>query len=97
MLAALAACKRGNPAPMPTATIDDTFIIVTPTVGASGRRTPTVEGARVYVVEPGDTLSSIAAQFSVTEAALNQANNLTDPNESEVGQVLVIPPAEGAP
>jgi LysM repeat protein len=93
-IAALAACERGDSAPTPTATIDDTFVIVTPTTGTSARRTPTLEDTRIYVVEPGDTLSSIAAQFGVTEEALVQLNNLADSDDIEVGQVLLIPPAE---
>ncbi|HKG26124.1 MAG TPA: LysM domain-containing protein [Thermomicrobiales bacterium] len=93
----LAACNRGGPAPTPpTATIDDTFVIVTPTPSDSGRRAPAPEGRRVYVVEPGDTQSSIAAQCGVTEEALMEANNLIDPGDIEVGQVLMIPPTDDA-
>jgi LysM repeat protein len=92
-LAALAGCERGDSHPTPTPTNDDTFVIVTATTGTSAKKTPTVEGARIYVVEDGDTLSSIAVQFGVTEEALIQLNNLTDPDDVEVGQVLLIPPA----
>jgi LysM repeat protein len=96
MLAARAGGERGdsNPTP-PTVTIDDTFHIATATAPGSGRRTPTPEGMRVYIVAPGDTLSSIAAQFGVTEGALIEANNLSDPDAIDVGQLLLIPPADG--
>ncbi len=47
-----------------------------------------------YIVQPGDTLFSIALKFNTTIAALQQANNLTDPNALAVGQRLIIP---GAP
>jgi LysM repeat protein len=57
-------------------------------------RTPTVEGTLLYVVEEGDTLSSIAARFGVTEDALIQLNGLADPDDIEVGQILLVPPAE---
>jgi LysM domain len=44
-----------------------------------------------YAVQPGDTLSQIAVQFGVTTTALQQANNITDPNSIQVGQTLIIP------
>jgi lysozyme len=44
-----------------------------------------------YTVQPGDTLSGIAAHFDVTTDALAEANNITNPNLIEVGQVLTIP------
>ena len=40
------------------------------------------------VVEPGDTLSSIAAQFGTTVERLVSANKITNPNLIYVGQVL---------
>ena len=44
-----------------------------------------------YIVQPGDTLDSIAARLHVSPAALAQVNNITDPNLIRVGQVLTIP------
>jgi len=49
----------------------------------------------VYVVQPGDTLSSIAVRFNVKVADLLAANNMTDPNLLAVGQQLVIPGLKG--
>ncbi len=49
----------------------------------------------VYIVQSGDTLSSIAARFNVDLNALMQANNITDPNLLAVGQELTIPGIEG--
>lgn len=46
---------------------------------------------QTYVVQPGDTLTSIAARFDTTEAALAQANNLPNVNMIYVGQTLRIP------
>lgn len=45
----------------------------------------------VYVVQPGDTLRNIAAQFGVSTNDLLNANVLPNPNLLEVGQLLVIP------
>jgi murein DD-endopeptidase MepM/ murein hydrolase activator NlpD len=49
----------------------------------------------VYIVQPGDTLSSIAARFNLTIEDLMAANNLSNPNQLDVGQQLVIPGLEG--
>lgn len=48
-------------------------------------------GEQVYVVRSGDTLYSIARRFGVTVAAIQQRNNLADPNDIKVGQQLIIP------
>ena len=50
--------------------------------------TPTYE---TYVVQSGDTLSGIAAQFGVRLETLLKVNNITDPKILEVGQVIVLP------
>lgn len=49
------------------------------------------EAGNVHIVRPGDTLSSIAAQYGVSAQALMAANNLTNPDFIYVGQKLVIP------
>ncbi len=51
---------------------------------------PTTE----YVVQAGDTLTSIAQQFGVTVNALAELNQIADPNVISVGQRLQIPPAQ---
>jgi murein DD-endopeptidase MepM/ murein hydrolase activator NlpD len=45
-----------------------------------------------YVVQPFDTLGAIAEEFGVTVEELVATNNLLNPNQLEVGQVLLIPP-----
>ncbi len=45
----------------------------------------------VYIVQGGDTMGKIAAEFGVTVEDLMAANGLTDPNVLDVGQTLQIP------
>lgn len=45
----------------------------------------------VYVVQPGDTLFSIAQRFGSTVESIATANNIADPSLISVGQKLVIP------
>ncbi len=46
---------------------------------------------RVYVVQPGDTLFSIARRFGVDMQELARLNNITDPSTIYVGQRLILP------
>jgi murein DD-endopeptidase MepM/ murein hydrolase activator NlpD len=47
-----------------------------------------------YTVQPGDTISSIAAMFDISQDTIKQANNLTS-SVVRVGQVLTILPRSG--
>ncbi len=49
----------------------------------------------VYIIQPGDTLSSIAARFNVSLDALIAANPAVNPNNLAIGQELLIPGLEG--
>ena len=49
----------------------------------------------IYIVQPGDSLSSIAVFFSISLTDLMSANNITDPNQLDAGQQLVIPGLDG--
>jgi len=44
-----------------------------------------------YTVKAGDTLYSIARKYNVTVSALAKANNITNYNLIQVGQILTIP------
>lgn len=48
-------------------------------------------GQQTYTVQSGDTLFTIATRFNTTISALQQANQLANPNRLDVGQVLIIP------
>ena len=46
-----------------------------------------------YVVKQGDTLASIAAELGVPLEVLAAANQLTDINALDIGQILLLPPS----
>jgi nucleoid-associated protein YgaU len=69
--------RSPSPSPSPSAS---------PTTSPS----PTI-GPIIHVVERGETLTSIAAEYGVTVEALKKANDIEDPNLIFVGQELVIP------
>ncbi len=51
-----------------------------------------------YTVQPGDTLSGIAARFGVSEAEIVAVNDLLDRDRLFAGQELAIPsPSRDAP
>jgi LysM repeat protein len=50
-----------------------------------------------YTVQPGDTLTRIAAKYGVTVSALVALNDIQDPDRIEVGQVLEIPEPSTTP
>ena len=62
----------------------------TPTETPIPRPTPTPT-ATVYVVQPGDTLSGIAARFNVTVDDLVEANRIVNPDALSVGDEITVP------
>ena len=69
----------------------------TPPPATSVPATPPPGGQTTYVVQPGDTLNSIARRFGTTTSAIAQANGIVNPNLIFVGQVLVIPTGGSVP
>ncbi len=57
----------------------------------SSGENPPASGETTYTVQAGDTLAVIAADFGVSLDRLIEANDITDPDRIEVGDVLVIP------
>lgn len=49
----------------------------------------------IYIVQPGDSLSSIASRFNVSLNDLMAANGIADPNQLTAGQQLIIPGLAG--
>jgi peptidoglycan/xylan/chitin deacetylase (PgdA/CDA1 family) len=78
------------PSPTPTSTPSASPVSPTPS-GTTATPTPTPQTATTYEVRAGDTLFSIARRFATTVEAIVTANNLADPSQIEVGQVLLIP------
>lgn len=52
------------------------------------------EATGEYMVQPGDTLNAIATLYNTSVEAILTANNLTNPDVLEVGQVLYVPGGE---
>ncbi len=48
-------------------------------------------GERTHTVASGDTLTNIALRYGVSRTAIQQRNNIADPNRIQVGQQLIIP------
>ncbi len=51
--------------------------------------------AITYIVQPGDTLSTIGTAYRMTYDAIRYANNLDEGALLTVGQKLIIPPVDG--
>ncbi len=69
------------------------LLVVTSSATAAPAYGPS--GYAVHVVEPGDTLFSIARAYGVSPYEIAKANSLMDPNQLYPGQALVIPGGGG--
>ena len=89
----------GEQQPTPTVGGQQTAVEGSPTAApttpaADGTATPTAttgSGGQTYVVQPGDTCSSIAERFGTTVDAIREANGLDEDCTIFVDQELVIP------
>lgn len=65
----------------------------TPTTGAAAATPASAPRgtAQEYEVQPNDTLSEIADSFGLTSAELAEANDIENPDEIQVGDILIIP------
>ena len=80
------------PTPVPTATL-------IPTATATPTATPITSATGsyvIYIVQAGDLLSLIAAEYNTTVEAIAQLNGITNPSRIFPGQELKIPSAEGS-
>jgi LysM repeat protein len=70
-------------------------IVVTPKIKiAPTLPTPPVAVATTYTVVPGDSLWKLQTTLSRSMAQISGYNNLSDPNDLGVGEVLKVPPAD---
>jgi LysM repeat protein len=69
-----------------------------PASSASGPLDPSnlPEGYQVHVVANGDTLWGISERYSTTVDAIVSANNLANPEDLQLDQELIIPPADAS-
>jgi murein DD-endopeptidase MepM/ murein hydrolase activator NlpD len=56
--------------------------------------TPKPVSGPIYIIQPGDSLSSIASRFGVTLSDLMAANGITDANNISAGAQIIIPGLE---
>ena len=95
-IAACGATEEAGLTPAPTAQPTAT-LLPRPKPPAQPRPTrepkPTPAPLREYVVQPGDTLYSLARRFGVDLQAFATYNQLADPRKIYVGQRLRIPPS----
>ena len=59
-------------------------------ISGSRKEESNQSGVKYYIVQAGDTLSSIAARFGTTVASLVSINNIANPNLIYVGQIIII-------
>jgi LysM repeat protein len=74
-----------------TASIPTPSGSATPTPASAITPTPGAGGAQTYIVQPGDTLYSIAVRFRTTIYALQIANHLPNANAIYPGMTLIVP------
>ena len=89
-----------TPAPTPTVALELIAATVLPTSTPAPYTpeptpTPTVTSTPVvHTIQTGESLLSIASQYGVSVAALQDANGILDPRLLQIGQQLVIPRPE---
>lgn len=82
-----------KPAPTPaSAAVVPAAPAATPTAApASGKAKVVPAGPGSYIIQPGDTLYSIAKRHGLSEKRLAEANGIADPTKIAVGKALTIP------
>lgn len=105
--ALLAACGQvitlqPTPTPEPTATISVVIAVATlpPTstpapYTPAPTATPTVTPTPIlHIIQSGESLLSIATQYDISVAALQETNGILDPRFLQIGESLIIPRQE---
>ncbi len=96
--AATSSATSPTATPRPTATPEPSATVTsaatpssTPSLEPTAVPTPSPAPPVTYTVVAGDSLVEIADRFGVTVDALLAANDIDDPEQLRIGQVLVIP------
>ncbi len=79
--------------PETTTPVTEAETVTEPETAAEVPVEPIVNGTS-YVIQPGETLAMIAQRNGITWPAIVQANNISDPNQVQVGQTIIIPTAD---
>ena len=75
----------------PPRSVAGVLLVVAGLLGGSLATASTAVADVVVVVEAGDSLSEIAAEYGVSVSALMTANGISDPDRLFMGQELVVP------
>jgi LysM repeat protein len=75
------------PTPLPGAAVTP----AAPAAASQATSAPTPPEPTVYIVQPGDTLSSIARKYDISMEDLMRANDIANPDYVQLGQELKIP------
>src|SRR5258708_5615184 len=67
----------------------------TPVIAQDPTPTPQPASRAIYIIQPGDFLSTIAFDFNVSVEDLMAANNITDANNISAGKEIIIPGLDG--
>lgn len=80
-----------TPAPAPAPTVSPLPSPPTPSDAGVSPAMDMQGGERVHTVASGENLYRISRQYGVSMQAIQERNNLSDPNHIYVGQQLIIP------
>ncbi|MDB5989779.1 MAG: peptidase [Herbaspirillum sp.] len=94
----LAACSSPSltPAPVVSRTSQSTAAAAAPAASAASSVAPAAEGRGYYRVKKGDTLFRIAVEVGQSYKDIVAWNNLTNPNDIKVDQLLRVLPPDAA-
>ena len=81
---------------VPTLTTPATPDVAAPPEPPTATATPTDEGERIHVVQPGENLYRIGLKYGLSWMAIAEYNGITNPNAISAGQELRIPPSPTA-
>jgi LysM repeat protein len=84
------ATKTGQPTDSQTPSAPPSSVPSGPPATSSPSSTPS-PSFRTYRVVSGDTMSAIAGRFDTTISAIVKLNDIADPSQLHIGQVLLIP------